>query len=406
MSIELRPLGVGCNLACHYCYQQPIREAKNPARSYDMLAMKAALEEEGGPFSLFGGEPLLVEKADLEEIWRWGFERYGVNSVQTNGVLIDDDHIRMFKDYRVHVGISIDGPGELNDVRWMQSLERTRSATRRTCAAIEKLCLHGIPPGLIVTLHRLNATPEKLPTLGRWFQDLESIGVFYSRLHVLESESPEIESRYGLTAQENIDALLYLAQLEEETLTRIRFDLFADMKRMLLGEDGGDTSCTWRPCDPYTTSAVRGIEGNGQSTNCGRTNKDGIDFRKAERPGFERVLALYHSPQEFQGCRGCRFFLMCKGQCPGTSEGGDWRNRSAHCEVWKALYTHFEERLTRSGLYPISANPIRYLLERCIVDGWERDQSTPMHTVLERLRVNMQTRAQLIGKLRHELQDA
>jgi uncharacterized protein len=402
MSIELRPLGVGCNLACHYCYQQPVRDAKNVTRAYDLGAMKAALEKEGGPFSLFGGEPLMVAKADLEEIWRWGFERYGVNSVQTNGVLIDDDHVRMFKQYRVHVGISIDGPGELNDIRWMHSLEKTRMATERTSAAIERLCRAGIPPGLIITLHRLNATEDKLPVLAAWLRDLEGLGVSCSRIHLLESESPQIESRYGLTPAENITALLFFARLEEQALTRIRFDMFTDMKRMLLGEDGGDTSCTWRPCDPYTTQAVRGVEGNGQSTNCGRTNKDGIDFRKAEEPGFERVLALYRSPQEFQGCQGCRFFLMCKGQCPGTSVRGDWRNRSAHCEVWKALYTHFDDSLARAGCHPIASNPIRYLLERCIVDGWERGENITMHALLERLRLNMLARAHQIDTLRRE----
>lgn len=403
MSIELRPLGVRCNIACHYCYQNPIREAKNVARSYDMDAMKAAIERDGGPFSLFGGEPLMVAKADLEELWRWGLERFGFNSMQTNGVLIDDDHVRMFKEYKVHIGISIDGPGELNDVRWTHSLEKTREATHKTEAAIERLCREGIPPGLVVTLHRLNATEEKLPILAAWFQDLEKRGVTRIRIHILESDTPSVESRYGLSTSENIEAFLYFARLEEEVLTRIRFDLFTDMTHMLLGEDDGDVSCTWHPCDPYTTLAVRGVEGNGQSTNCGRTNKDGIEFRKAENPGFERVLTLYHTPEEFQGCRGCRFFLMCKGQCPGTSDHGDWRNRSAHCEVWKALFTHIEERLTRDGLHPISSNPIRYLLERRIVESWERDESTAMHTVLERLRLHTQTRARQIAYLRSQV---
>jgi len=398
MTIELRPLGVRCNIACHYCYQNAIREADNVARSYDMDAMKAALEREGGAFSLFGGEPLLVPKADLEELWRWGFERYGHSSVQTNGVLIDEDHIRMFKAYRVHVGISIDGPGELNDVRWTVSLEKTRRATQKTEAAIEALCREGIPPGLIVTLHRANATAEKLPILARWFHDLDKMGVSRSRLHILESDSPEIERRHALSVAENIEAFLYLARFEEE-LERIRFDLFSDMKGMLMGDERG-TACVWQPCDPYTTLAVRGIEGNGQSTNCGRTNKDGIDFRKAEAPGFERVLALYQTPEEFDGCKGCRFFLMCKGQCPGTSDRGDWRNRSAHCEVWKALYAHFEERLRRQGLQPISSSPIRYMLERQIVEGWEQNRNTAMCTILEGLRQETQLHAGAVAKLR------
>ena len=46
---------------------------------------------------------------------------------------------------------------------------------------------------------------------------------------------------------------------------------------------------------------------------------------------------------------GLPFFLFCKGQCPGTSREGDWRNRSDHCEVWKALYATLETELQEAG---------------------------------------------------------
>src|SRR5262245_10074152 len=106
MTIELRPLGVHCNIHCEYCYQNPQRDAGNLTRQYDMAKMKAALEAEGGAFSLFGGEPLLLPLADLEDIWDWGFRRFGRNSVQTNGSLITDAHIALFKRYQVGVGVS------------------------------------------------------------------------------------------------------------------------------------------------------------------------------------------------------------------------------------------------------------------------------------------------------------
>src|SRR5689334_11407886 len=114
MTIELRPLGVTCNLSCRYCYQDSMRQTQPVRRAYDLEAMKRAVMADNHNFSLFGGEPLLLPKADLEELWKWGYERYGVNSVQTNATLIDDDHIEMFRKYRVRVGISIDGPSDLN----------------------------------------------------------------------------------------------------------------------------------------------------------------------------------------------------------------------------------------------------------------------------------------------------
>jgi uncharacterized protein len=69
MGVELRPLGVNCNIGCQYCYQNPQRDAGNLTRSYDLEAMKRAVLSEGGPFILFGGEPLLMPEDDLETLW-------------------------------------------------------------------------------------------------------------------------------------------------------------------------------------------------------------------------------------------------------------------------------------------------------------------------------------------------
>jgi uncharacterized protein len=380
VTIELRPLNVHCNIQCQYCYQNPQRDVDDLPKSYNLSAMKDAVVQEGGPFSLFGGEPLLIPEQDLEDLFSWGFERHGYNSIQTNGTLITDEHIRIFRAYNVHVGISIDGPAELNDVRWNGTLERTREATTKTEQAIARLCNEGMAPGLIVTLHRHNASTDRLPILYEWIRQLDGIGLTGIRLHLLEVEHETIKKKYALTIEENVAALMGLAVLEK-TLRRIRFDLFQDMRNMLLGRDDRST-CIWNGCDPYTTSAVRGIEGNGQRSNCGRTNKDGVNFIKASVPGYERYLALYATPQEFGGCGECRFFLMCKGNCPGTAIDGDWRNRSEHCETWKHMYSHIETELINEKLTPISISEHRSDLERQILVGWTHSESIKMAALL------------------------
>lgn len=380
VSVEVRPLGVKCNIQCQYCYQNPQRDAGNVARSYDLELMKAGIEREGGAFTLFGGEPLMVPEKDLEDLWAWGFERFGSNSVQTNGSLINDEHVRMFTQYRVYVGISIDGPGELNDVRWAGTQERTREATAKTEAAIARLCAAGMPPSLIITLHRGNATADKLPAMHDWLRRLEAMGVASARLHILEVDHDSVGAKYALTPAENLNAFLSFAALEHD-LTTLRLDVFHDMRNLLLGDDNS-TTCVWNACDSYATQAVRGIEGSGQSSNCGRTNKDGIDFTKASSSGFERYLALYQTPQEHGGCRGCRFFLMCKGQCPGTAIDGDWRNRTEHCEVWKGLYRHLEEEMLDQGLIPLSVRPERRSVEAALLGRWASGQNATIATVL------------------------
>lgn len=371
MTIELRPLGAKCNIRCHYCYQESQRSSGGNTRSYDLEAMKASIAKEGGQFALFGGEPLLVRHADLEELFAWGFERYGENGIQTNGTLIDDEHIRLFRSYKVRVGISCDGPGELNDARWSGTLERTREATEKTQRAVERLCQEGIIPSIIVTLHRQNACKDRLPTLIDWMRHLRSLGVSSVRVHLLEVDGADIRERYALTTRENIDALMAFARLQTE-IPAFEIDVFSDIKRLLLGRDEGrgGTTCVWNACDSYTTPAVRGVEGKGQRSNCGRTYKDGVEFVKADTPGYERYLALFHTPQEFGGCKDCRFFVMCKGQCPGTAIDSDWRNRTEHCDVWKALFTWMEGELLADGYAPLSLLPARKDVERILVEHW------------------------------------
>ncbi|WP_248962909.1 radical SAM protein [Sphaerisporangium perillae] len=382
MTVEVRPLGVKCNLSCTYCYQDPQRAAGNITRHYDLDRMKAGLLAEGRRFSVFGGEPLMLPIDDLTDLLSWGYERFGGSGVQTNGTLLTDEHITLFRRYNVHVGVSIDGPDELNDVRRLGSLTRTRQATERTFSAIHRLCEAGVPPSLIITLHRGNASPDRLPRLIDWVRGLETLGVRHARLHLLETESATIKADLGLSAEENIAALRAFRALEAE-LTGLRFDLFTDMRDLLQGRDDR-TTCVWNGCDPLTTQAVRGVEGNGQRTNCGRTNKEGIDFQKADQPGFERYLALYHTPYEAGGCNGCRFFLMCKGQCPGTAIDQDWRNRTDHCEVWMTLYADLERELTDQGTAVVSRSRERREIEGAMLAAWSNGRQVTMTTLLSR----------------------
>lgn len=349
---ELLAHGVKCNIACLYCYQDPMRNAGNYSPGYDMDAMKAALTAEGNRFTLFGGEALLMEFKDLDEILRWGKEKFGGSSVQTNGVLLSLDHIEMFRRHNVTVGLSVDGPDELNDARWAGTLEKTREATAASLRSIDMLSALGTPPGLIVTLHRQNAVGDRLVKLANWFTTLDRKGVTSVGLHLLEVDDPKVREELALTDDENVAALLALMRLN---LPKLRFEIFTEMANLLLG--GSKANCTWQGCDPLTTPAVRGVDGLGGRQNCGRTNKDGVMWVKTETHGSERYLMLHQTPQADGGCKDCRFFLACKGQCPGTAIDGDWRNRTEHCQIWYRLLEIIETELRLAGKTPVTFDP-------------------------------------------------
>jgi len=197
MSIEIRPVGVKCNIGCQYCYQNVLRDAGWEADSRtDLVALKAAIEARNESFHLFGGEPLLTPIDELEELFRWGYERFGENNLQTNGVLINDRHIEMFNKYCVRVGISIDGPGALNDARWAGSLARTRAATEASMAAIGRLCREHEAPSLMIQLTRCNASGERLEELCAWLKSMHELGVTSARVHILEIDDDAVRERF------------------------------------------------------------------------------------------------------------------------------------------------------------------------------------------------------------------
>ena len=393
MTVELRPLGVKCNLACHYCYQNPQREAENYKKSYDMNKMKAALLKEGRDFSIFGGEALLVPIEDLEDLWYFGYENFGKNSIQTNGTLITSKHIELFKKYNVSVGISIDGPGELNDIRWANSLEQTRKLSQQTMDNIKLLLKNQVRPGLIITLHKYNASKDKLERMAQWFSELDELGIKSARLHLLEVENSSVRDLYSLSIEENINALLFFNKLSNK-LKNLRFDIFDEITSLLLANDI-QVSCTWKACDPFTTDAVRGIEGNGQASNCGRTNKEGIDFVKDQLPSYMRYISLYHTEQSQGGCKGCRFFLMCKGHCPGTSLAGDWRNKTEHCEIWKKLFEIQEKAIIQAGKVPLSKFKKLKELEECFIDAWSQGKNPSIYTTLKQAEIQAKKEKEL-----------
>ncbi len=370
MTIEYLPVGVACNLSCNYCYQEGMRDAGNINVPRNWEKVKEQILRLNSTFTVFGGEPLLAPIEHLDEVWKFGFEKFGRNGVQTNGTLITPEHIELFQKYRVDVGISVDGPGDLNSARTCGN--DTLAATNHTLEAIRTLCSVGQPPSLIVTMNKANS---KFPEITDWLDDLLEQGVRYFNFHILEVEKG-MES-LALSEEENISTFL---QLYEWCAARhLRSNPFCDIYD-LLTQENAHVSCVWNHCDPATTAAVQGISPDGVMSNCGRTNKDGVDWVKADTPGFERYLLLKETPQSVGGCKGCKYFIFCKGQCPGTAIEGDWRNRTVNCRTWYTLFERIEADIIQEGKIPISINcTLKKEMENRYVSNWSGEHGDNPH---------------------------
>lgn len=151
-----------CNLNCKaYCYlplrnkrnQMPIAVASAVASHLTDLGRDESGRESVVEVCWHGGEPLATGPdrfADLlapfEPLRRAGGVRH---SVQTNATLIDDDWCDLLTEHGFTIGVSIDGPADLDARRTDWS---GRPAHDRILAGIGKLREHGIDFSLIAVV--------------------------------------------------------------------------------------------------------------------------------------------------------------------------------------------------------------------------------------------------------------
>lgn len=150
-----------CNINCSYCYffNMENQDYKNhsPYISFETVEklisfIVEAINNQGissVKIDFHGGEPLMVGKTLFSRICKT--LRSTVDeiaelrlSVQTNGMLIDEEWITLFEEYEIFVGFSIDGPQEYHDrFRVDHKNKGTYSRTVDKIALVEKAVLDG-----------------------------------------------------------------------------------------------------------------------------------------------------------------------------------------------------------------------------------------------------------------------
>ena len=173
ISIMMKPASGLCNMNCDYCFYTD-ETSKRQLASYGIMSL-STLEEilkktltfaEGSCSVLFqGGEPTLAGldffKSVIELEKKWNVNQVFIqNSIQTNGILINDEWADFFHTNNFLVGLSLDGTNEVHDICRKTSGGRgTFDRILRTVSLFEK---HKVEFNIltVVTKHTISHTKE------------------------------------------------------------------------------------------------------------------------------------------------------------------------------------------------------------------------------------------------------
>lgn len=238
-----------CNIACTYCYEYRLADhswRQKPVRMSDAVFDAAVgrvvehVESHRIPsinVIFHGGEPLLAGQRFFRRAvceMRKRLEPHCAVSfgIQSNGTLIDESWLDLLKELNLTVGISLDGPSELNDVSRVDYRGRsTFAAVRRSLELMQREQYRGVCSGMLCVIQ-----PQSDPVgVIEWFSDWGE-----SRLDLLlphynhhttppYSWNPEHGYGYGRWLARAFD------HWWQNDLSALRIRIFEDIMHLLLG---------------------------------------------------------------------------------------------------------------------------------------------------------------------------
>jgi uncharacterized protein len=359
--ILVKPASADCNLRCRYCFYLATRELYPEGRrrmTGEVLEALIRSAMVGGAgvvsFCWQGGEPTLMGRVFFEralELQR-RFTRPGqtaANSLQTNGLLLDDDFCRFLAQHRFLVGLSIDGTKDLHDHYRLGT--KGRPSYERVRASLERLLAHGVDTNALIMV--TDQTADRVEEIWR---TLVALGLHHLQFIPCLELDPADPSRL---AEYSVDPKIYgqvLCQLFDLWVGDFSGGVPATFVRwfeaLLFGYVGQPVPlCELRP----TCGTELVVEHNGDVYSC--------DFFVAPEHRLGNVMRqdllkmLGSEPQRCFGaskaqihrdCRDCPWLSRCFGGClkdRACDLSGQGRN--PFCAAYRRFFEHADPTLKR-----------------------------------------------------------
>ena len=364
-----KPVGPLCNMDCEYCYYLEKSELYTGKKGFKMSEellerfVSEYINCQTSPSVLFtwhGGESLLrgidFYRKAIHLQQQYGRGREIANCIQTNGLLLNDEWCRFFKDNNFLVGISIDGPERIHD-RYRRDCGG-RGTFRRVMRGIELMQKHGVE---FNTLSVINDYNVNYPVeIYRFFKEIDSrymqftpiverLGTRNDGLELLTAaDNPEDTEIASWSVSPLAYGNFYIRMFNEwvrQDVGKYYVQLFDATLACMVGEQPG--VCLYAE----TCGHALAMEHNGDVYACDHfvypeyfrgnilhNSLVGITLSNEQiRFGNDKRNSL---PQQ---CRSCKYFTLCNGECPknriATTSDGEY-GLNYLCHGLKKYFEH------------------------------------------------------------------
>ena len=381
----VKPVGSLCNMRCKYCYyldKAALYDNHQPKMDEALLEnyIRANIEGNNSPviaFAWHGGEPLLAGKEFFRKAvalqQKYGGGRTIENSIQTNGLLIDDEWCQIFRDNNFLVGVSIDGPESIHDAHRVDVGGQPTFA--RVMKGIERLYRNRVEYNTLTTIN--------IHSEGRGaevYNFLRQISVFMQFLPVAELlcdgrvQSPESEGAdiapWSVSAKGFGEFMCDVFDIwVKNDVGRRYVQLFDATLALMVGVQPSVCSL----CE--TCGSGLTVEHNGDVYCCdhfvypeykiGNIHTDRLaDLAYCDRQFEFGVAKRALLPRE---CRHCKFYNLCHGECPKhrfISDNTGEYGKNYLCDGYRMFYEHTEGAMTQMKDLILAGKPAADIMKK------------------------------------------
>jgi len=327
--IFAKPAGAVCNLGCHYCYYLQKEDLYPETRLFrmadDVLENYIVQQISITPgnlilFSWHGGECTILGLAYFQRIVELQRKHCPAgkqisNSIQTNGVLLDEEWCSFFAEEKFGVGLSIDGPAYLHD--GYRVTKDQHPTHRQVMRAYRMLRQHKINVDILCVVHALNV--QHPLDVYRFFKEIGAQYLSFIPLVATQGNCANgmAERSVPPEAFGNFLCAIFDEWVRND-MGRILIQIFEEAARPAFGLD--HSLCIFRP----TCGDVPVIEHNGDFYQCDHfvtpENRLGniLETPLAEMIESPAQYAFGRAKSETlpRYCKTCDVLNMCNGGCP------------------------------------------------------------------------------------------